>query len=201
MINFFTIVLLGLLILLKVILVTSLFKNIEISRSDKHFKTKTIIKDTVEGLLLLIIIFLLVYKYLQFMGTSNVGAYRVAILAIVLVFIFYVILNAEHFSKTLKENFKCKTVDDLEINDTDFLTEDKIFSIVPSNVRASCSGKDMYNFGNLYPFNSLTVKNLVGNRPEMSETVEAEFDEEGKDDFKFNVISLEEADNTILLNN
>ena len=45
MINFFTIVLLGLLILLKVILVTSLFKNIEISRSDKHFKTKTIIKE------------------------------------------------------------------------------------------------------------------------------------------------------------
>ena len=65
MINFFTLVLLALLVLLKVILVTAIFKNITFSKQDKHYKNKVLTRDLLEVILLVSVIFLLVYMLPQ----------------------------------------------------------------------------------------------------------------------------------------
>ena len=80
MINFFTLILLALLVLLEVILVTAIFKNITFSKRDKHYKNKVMTRDILEMILLISVIFLLVYKYLQFMNVSNSNAYKSAII-------------------------------------------------------------------------------------------------------------------------
>ena len=92
MINFFTLVLLALLVLLKVILDT-LFKNITFSLQDKHYKNKVLTRDLLEVILLVSVIFLLVYKYLEFMKISSENAYKSAITVVLITIVFYVFIN------------------------------------------------------------------------------------------------------------
>ena len=45
MINFFTLILLALLILLKIILVTAIFNNVSFKEDNKNYKTKILVRD------------------------------------------------------------------------------------------------------------------------------------------------------------
>lgn len=201
MINFFTLILLALLVLLQVILVTALFKNIHFSRQDKHYKNKELVRDVLEAILLVSVIFLLVYKYLQFVGISNKNSYKSAMVVVVVTLIVYGGINYNFFRAVYNENFSCKTIDDLQKKDIEFLTDDKAFSMVTSRDRMECSGKDIYAFGNLYPFHSIDIRNLPGHREEMVETVTAEFNSDKKNNFKLDVVPLDMAENEIVANN
>jgi len=200
MINFFTLILLALLVLLEVILVTAIFKNITFSKQDKHYKNKVMTRDILELILLISVIFLLVYKYLQFMNISNTNAYKSAIIIVIITIIVYVYINYDFLKSIFVENFECATVDDLQGEQIKYLTDDKVFSMVPANARMGCSGKDMYAFGNLYPFHSIDIKSLPEHREEMVETVNVKFNDNEKNNFKLDVVPLEEAENEIVNN-
>ena len=200
MINIFTLVLLALLVLLKVILVTAIFKNITFSKQDKHYKNKVLTRDILEVILLVSVIFLLVYKYLEFMNISSENAYKSAITVVLITIVFYVFINYDFFKNMYTENFKCPTVDEVQANGINYLTDDKVFSMVPAQARAECSGKDMYAFGHLYPFHSIDIKNLPGHREEMKEVVQAEFNENNKNNFKLDVVPLDHAENELVIN-
>lgn len=199
MINFFTLILLALLVLLEVILVTAIFKNITFSKRDKHYKNKVMTRDILEMILLISVIFLLVYKYLQFMNVSNSNAYKSAIIIVIITIIVYGYINYNFFKSMFTENFECATVDEAQGKQITYLTDDKVFSMVPSNTRMECSSKDMYSFGHKYPFHSIDLKSLPGNQEEMSETVKVNFNDK-KNNFKLHVIPLEEAENEIVNN-
>lgn len=200
MINFFTLVLLALLVLLKVILVTAIFKNITFSRQDKHYKNKVLTRDLLEVILLVSVIFLLVYKYLEFMNISSQNAYKSAITVVLITIVFYVFINYDFFKDVYTENFKCPTVDDLQKESINYLTKDKIFSLVPAQARDECSGKDMYAFGHLYPFHSIELESLPDHREEMKEVVQAEFNDTKKNNFKLDVVPLDHAENDLVIN-
>ncbi len=200
MINFFTLVLLALLVLLKVILVTAIFKNITFSKNDKHYKNKVLTRDLLEVILLVSVIFLLVYKYLEFMNISSENAYKSAITVVLITIVFYVFINYDFFKTMFTENFKCPTVDEVQSGDINYLSKDKVFSMVPSQARAECSGKDMYAFGHLYPFHSIDLKSLPGHREEMVEVINAEFNENKKNNFKLDVVPLDQAEDELVIN-
>ena len=200
MINFFTLVLLALLVLLKVILVSAIFKNITFSKQDKHYKNKVLMRDLLEVILLVSVIFLLVYKYLEFMNISSVNAYKSAITVVLITIVFYVFINYDFFKTMYTENFECSTVDDLQGDQIKFLTDSKVFSMVPAQARDECSGKDMYAFGHRYPFHSIDLKSLPGHREEMVEIVNAEFNENKKNNFKLDVVPLDQAEDELVIN-
>ena len=201
MINFFTLILLALLVLLEVILVTTIFKNVTFSSNDKHYKNKVLMRDILEVILLVAVIFLLVYKYLEFMNVSSVNAYKSAMTIVIITIVVYVFINYNFFKALYNENFSnCDTVEDVQGDQIKYLSKDKVFSMVPAQARAQCSGKDMYAFGHLYPFHSIDIKSLPGHREEMVEKVTAEFNDKKKEDYKLVVIPLDQAEHELVAN-
>ena len=89
MINFFTLILLALLILLKIILVTAIFNNVVFKEDEKNYKTKVLVRDIFEAILLVCVIFVLVTKYLEFVNVAPRTAYISGIVVSILTLVFY----------------------------------------------------------------------------------------------------------------
>ena len=134
------------------------------------------------------------------MNISSENAYKSAITVVLITIVFYVFINYDFFKTMYTENFKCPTVDEVQADSINYLTNDKVFSMVPAQARAECSGKDMYAFGHLYPFHSIDIKSLPGHRDEMKEVVQAEFNEDKKNNFKLDVVPLDHAENELVIN-
>ena len=133
MINFFTLILLALLILLKIILVTAIFNNVSFKEDNKNYKTKILVRDILEAFLLICVIYVLVVKYLEFINVPSNTANTWGSVSAFVTLVLYVLLNLNFLKKYYKETFQCESVSELHRDKIDYLTDSKVFSLVPSH--------------------------------------------------------------------
>ena len=193
MINFFTLILLALLILLKIILVTAIFNNVSFKEDNKNYKTKILVRDILEALLLICVIFVLVVKYLEFINVSSKTAHRWGIVSAFVTLILYIILNLNFLNKYYKETFQCQSVSELHSDKIDYLTESKVFSLVPSQTMIKCNEKNIYSHENKYPFSFGDLSNTLGHRNELVDSKNQVFNDTENDNMKFLVVDLNKS--------
>jgi hypothetical protein len=188
MINFFTLILLALLILLKIILVTAIFNNVVFKDDEKNYKTKALVRDIFEAILLVCVIFVLVTKYLEFVNVAPRTAYISGIVVSILTLVFYLAMNFNFLDKYYKETFKCETIGDLHSNKIKHLTDDKVFSMTPSQTLLRCSDSSIYSFDDKYPFTKGDMSNTIDHREELVEQDKPEFNNSENPNMKLLVI-------------
>ena len=193
MINFFTLVLLALLILLKIILVTAIFNNVSFKEDNKNYKTKILVRDILEALLLICVIFVLVVKYLEFINVSSKTAYTWGIVSAFITFVLYILVNLNFLNKYYKETFQCQSVSELHNDKIDYLTDSKVFSLVPSQTMIKCNEKNIYSHENKYPFSFGDLSNTIGHRNELVDYENQVFNDTENDNMKFLVVDLNKS--------
>jgi hypothetical protein len=193
MINFFTLILLALLILLKIILVTAIFNNVSFKEDNKNYKTKVLVRDILEAFLLICVIFVLVVKYLEFINVSSKTAYTWGIVSAVVTLVLYVLLNLNFLSKYYKETFQCQSVGELHSDKIDYLTDSEVFSLVPSQTMIQCNNKNIYSHENKYPFSFGDLSNTIGHRNELVDSENQVFNDTENDNMKFLVVDLNKS--------
>jgi hypothetical protein len=188
MINFFTLILLALLILLKIILVTAIFNNVIFKENEKNYKTKILIRDILEAILLTCVIFVLVTKYLEFINVLPRTAYIWGLVIAVITLVFNLLINFNFLDKYYNETFKCETVGDLHSNKIPYLTDNKVFSMVPSATLLKCQDSSIYSFDHKYSFTKGDMSNTIGHRKELVEYDNPEFNNAENPNMKLMVI-------------
>ena len=155
MIGFFKLFLLVLLILVEIVTIDKIFDTVTLKTSDKNYKKKLFLKNMVELLILIIFIFILVYKYLEYYSVPTKDAVNVAIILSFLVLIVFVVQNKRELNILLSEGFSNKEhFGECPANQHNipFLDEKKIFSLVPAIYRDILSENDRYKIACKYPF-------------------------------------------------
>tara|TARA_Y100000590_G_scaffold244948_1_gene275307 strand:+ start:32 stop:628 length:597 start_codon:yes stop_codon:yes gene_type:complete len=194
MINFFTLILLALLILLKVILVTAIFNNISFKEENK---SKILIRDFLEAILLICVIFVLVVKYLQFINVSKRAAILSGTVVAGVTLVLYVIINFKILDRYFQENFQCNTVKDLHADKIEYLTDNKIFSMTPSNVLSKCPDSNLYAHENKYPFNIGNMSDTLGHMENLIEEENPEFNSTESPNMNLLVVDLNGRDSDL----
>jgi len=150
--------LLGVLVFVEVILVTYIFNTIHFSKTDRHYRMKEIIRDTLEVLILLILIYILVSKYLEYMVETPQLASKAGMYVALIVFVFWLYFNVDIIRNVLvsipknggnsnnKENFN-------ENNLPEYVNNNKVFSNYPAQMR-SLNKQFNPSFNNVYPFDT-----------------------------------------------
>ena len=193
MINFFTLILLALLILLKIILVTAIFNNISFKEDNKNYKTKILVRDILEAFLLICVIYVLVVKYLEFINVPSNTANTWGSVSAFVTLILYVLLNLNFLNKYYKETFQCESVSELHSDKIDYLTDSKVFSLVPSQTMIKCNEKNIYSHENKYPFSFGDLSNTIGHRNELVNSENQVFNDTENRNMKFLVVDLNKS--------
>ena len=155
MVGFFKLFLLVLLILVEIVTIDKLFETVTLKSSDKNYKKKLFLKNMVELLILIIFIFILVYKYLEYYSVPTKDAVNVAIILSFMVLVIFLVQNKRELNILLSEGFSnTEHFGECPVNEQNipFLDEKKIFSLVPAIYRDMLSENDRYKIACKYPF-------------------------------------------------
>ena len=177
-----SIFLLGFLILIQVMLVTTIFNNVHLPKNDPHYKKKIIVRDLTELFILTTLTLVLVYNYLQFLGIKMRKTLTISIIIAGCVFISNIIFNRE----TLFGNIEHMT----NINSNDIEdNRESVFSSVPAAYKLMENDENIFNFADKYSF-SLFEKSRPKTKVEKSmiETEEMKFNEPRNEPLKLHVV-------------
>ena len=177
-----SIFLLGFLILIQVMLVTTIFNNVHLPKNDPHYKKKIIVRDLTELFILTTLTLVLVYNYLQFLGIKMRKTLTISIIIAGCVFISNIIFNRE----TLFGNIEHMT----NINSNDIEdNRESVFSSVPAAYKLMENDENIFNFANKYSF-SLFERSRPMTKVEKSmiETEEMKFNEPRNEPLKLHVV-------------
>ena len=155
MVGFFKLFLLVLLILVEIVTIDKIFETVTLKSSEKNYKKKLFLKNMVELLILIIFIFILVYKYLEYYSVPTKDAVNVAIILSFLVVVIFLVQNKRELNILLSEGFSnTEHFGECPVNEQNipFLDEKKIFSLVPAIYRDMLSENDRYKIACKYPF-------------------------------------------------
>ena len=150
-----SIFLLGFLILIQIMLVTTIFNNVQLPKEDPHYEKKIIIRDLTELFILTTLTLVLVYNYLQFLGIKMRKTLIISIIVAGCVFVFNIILNRKVlFSK------KSNSIEHMSnISDNMNLVEgnyennnNSAFSSIPAAYKLMKNDENIFNFANKYSF-------------------------------------------------
>ena len=180
--------LLGVLVFVEVILVTYIFNTIHFSKNDRHYRMKEIIRDTLEVLILLILIYILVSKYLEYMVESPQLASKAGMYVALIVFVFWLYFNVDVIRNALvsapKNGENSKNKENFNENNLDkYVNNNKVFSNYPAQMR-TLNKRFNPSFNNIYPFDTdNTISHDVDNDSDEMVTVNEtpyEFNKETK---------------------
>ena len=177
-----SIFLLGFLILIQVMLVTTIFNNVHLPKNDPHYKKKIIVRDLTELFILTTLTLVLVYNYLQFLGIKMRKTLTISIIIAGCVFISNIIFNRE----TLFGNIEHMT----NINSNDIEdNRESVFSSVPAAYKLMENDENIFNFADKYSF-SLFERSRPMTKVEKSmiETEEMKFNEPRNEPLKLHVV-------------
>ena len=135
-----SIFLLAILVLIQIMLVTSIFKNIEVEPRDPHYRKKQILIDLAEVGFMTLVIYLLSINYLEFIGMTLVKANKWSLILALLVIVGYFVVN---FKSLVEEGFRIRKK-----------TQEKedISNCLARNYPNKVSLDDIYKMGKKYPF-------------------------------------------------
>ena len=131
-----SIFLLGFLILIQVMLVTTIFNNVKLSKNDAHYNKKKIIRDLTELFILTILTLVLVFNYLKFLGIDMKQTLLISIFLAASVFVLNIVINRHVLFGSVIENMTNKN--------------DNIFNSVPSAYKLMGNYQQKHNFDNKY---------------------------------------------------
>ena len=177
-----SIFLLGFLILIQVMLVTTIFNNVHLPKNDPHYKKKIIVRDLTELFILTTLTLVLVYNYLQFLGIKMRKTLTISIIIAGCVFISNIIFNRE----TLFGNIEHMT----NINSNDIEdNRESVLSSVPAEYKLMENDENIFNFADKYSF-SLFERSRPMTKVEKSmiETEEMKFNEPRNEPLKLHVV-------------
>jgi len=178
-----SIFLLGFLILIQVMLVTTIFNNVHLPKNDPHYKKKIIIRDLTELFILTTLTLVLVYNYLQFLGIKMRKTLVLSIIVAGCVFITNIIFNRKTLFGANIEHMSNINSNDLEDN------RESVFSSVPAAYKLMENDENIFNFADKYSF-SLFERSRPMTKVEKSmiETEEMKFNEPRNEPLKLHVV-------------
>ena len=173
-----SIFLLAILVLIQIMLVTSIFKNIEVEPRDPHYRKNQILIDLAEVGFMTLVIYLLSINYLEFIGMSLEKANKWSMLLALLVIVGYFVVN---FKSLVEEGFRIRKK-----------TQEKedISQYLAGNYQHTVSLDDRYKMGQKYPF----VQDSIGKKEKYYKelyNVEQEKFEKDSGEEKLSVVFLE----------
>lgn len=177
-----SIFLLGFLILIQVMLVTTIFNNVHLPKNDPHYKKKIIVRDLTELFILTTLTLVLVYNYLQFLGIKMRKTLIISIIIAGCVFISNIIFNRETLFGNI-EHMSNINSNDIEDN------RESVFSSVPAAYKLMENDENIFNFADKYSF-SLFERSRPMTKVEKSmiETEEMKFNEPRNEPLKLHVV-------------
>ena len=177
-----SIFLLGFLILIQVMLVTTIFNNVHLPKNDPHYKKKIIVRDLTELFILTTLTLVLVYNYLQFLGIKMRKTLIISIIIAGCVFISNIIFNRETLFGNI-EHMSNINSNDIEDN------RESVFSSVPAAYKLMENDENIFNFADKYSF-SLFERSRPMTKVEKSmiEMEEMKFNEPRNEPLKLHVV-------------
>ena len=111
--------------------------------------------------------------------------------------VLYVIINFKILDRYFQENFQCNTVKDLHADKIEYLTDNKIFSMTPSNVLSKCPDSNLYAHENKYPFNIGNMSDTLGHMENLIEEENPEFNSTESPNMNLLVVDLNGRDSDL----
>ena len=133
-----SIFLLGFLILIQVMLVTTIFNNVKLSKNDIHYHKKKVIRDLTELFILTMLTLVLVFNYLNFLGIDMKQTLIISVILAATVFVINIIINRHIFFGSVIENMTN--------------SNDNIFNSVPSAYKLMKNDQQNFNFSDKFSF-------------------------------------------------
>lgn len=180
-----SIFLLGFLILIQVMLVTTIFNNVHLPKDDPHYKKKIIVRDLTELFILTTLTLVLVYNYLQFLGFKMRKTLTISIIIAGCVFISNIIFNRETL---FGNNVNIEHMSNINSNDIEDNRE-SVFSSVPAAYKLMENDENIFNFANKYSFSLFErSRPMTKVKKSMIETEEMKFNEPRNEPLKLHVV-------------
>lgn len=180
-----SIFLLGFLILIQVMLVTTIFNNVHLPKNDPHYKKKIIVRDLTELFILTTLTLVLVYNYLQFLGIKMRKTLIISIIIAGCVFISNIIFNRETL---FGNNVNTEHMTNINSNDIEDNRE-SVFSSVPAAYKLMENDENIFNFADKYSFSLFErSRPLTKVEKSMIETEEMKFNEPRNEPLKLHVV-------------